>query len=181
MPVPQRAPSIPYRCRHHVALWEEVASQAVGELAGIELVVLLLGCSNRAQHQWMCHLDLGGMRHQVIVDPAAEDRRLHRHGPRLGQSLHPRIQLASGRPDLAFLLYPATHVLHAVADRLLVNVQSDIVHSRHRGASVVVLGISVTDESTLCNTTCSSMTNIQTTRPSRAASARANVRLMWPP
>jgi hypothetical protein len=28
---------------------------------------------------------------------------------------------------------------HAVADRLLVNVQSDIVHSRHRGASVVVL------------------------------------------
>ena len=39
----QRAPSIPYRSRHHVALWEEVASQAIGELAGIDLVVLLLG------------------------------------------------------------------------------------------------------------------------------------------
>jgi hypothetical protein len=87
---------IVYRCRHHVALREEVASQAVGELAGIDLVVLLLGCSNRAQHQWMCRLDLGGMRQQVIVDPAAEDRRLHRHGPRLGQSLHPTIQLVSG-------------------------------------------------------------------------------------
>jgi hypothetical protein len=35
-----------------VAQWEKVASQAVGELAGIDLVVLLLGCSNRAQHQW---------------------------------------------------------------------------------------------------------------------------------
>src|SRR5882757_4567351 len=113
MPVPQRAPSIPYRSRHHVALWEEVASQAVGELAGIDLVVLLLGCSNRSQHQWMCHLDLGGMRQQVIVDPAAEDRRLHRNGPRLGPSLDPAIQLASSGSNLAFLLEQATHVLHA--------------------------------------------------------------------
>ena len=30
-----------------------------------------------------CQLVLG-LRQQVIVDPAAEDRRLHRHGPRLG-------------------------------------------------------------------------------------------------
>src|SRR3981189_3613627 len=118
MPVPQGAPSIPYRSRHHVALWEEVASQAVGELAGIDLVVLLLGCSNRAQHQWMCHLDLGGMRQQVIVDPAAEDRRLHRYHPWLWQTLHPAVQLASSRSNLAFLLNPATHVLYAVADRL---------------------------------------------------------------
>src|SRR5271170_8362661 len=139
MPVPQRAPSIPYRSRHHVALWEEVASQAVGELAGIDLVVLLLGCSNRSQHQWMCHLDLRGVWKQVIVGPAAEDRRFHRNGPRLRQSLHPTVQLAPGRPDLAFLLYPATHILHAIADRLLMYVQSDRVHSRHRGASVVVL------------------------------------------
>jgi hypothetical protein len=40
--------AIPYRSRHHVALREEVAFRAVGELAGIDLVVLLLGCSNRA-------------------------------------------------------------------------------------------------------------------------------------
>jgi hypothetical protein len=50
------------------------------------------------------------------------------------------LSFASGRSDLAFLLYPATHVLHAVADRLLVyvflvHVQSDIVHARHQGAS----------------------------------------------
>ena len=122
-----------------MALWEEVASQAVGDLDGIDLVVLLLGCSNRAQHQRVCHLDLRGVWKQVIVDPAAEDRRFHRNGPRLRQRLHPTVQLAPGRPDLAFLQNPATHVLHAVADRLLVYVQSDIVHSRHRGASVVVL------------------------------------------
>src|SRR5258705_3307473 len=111
MPVPQGAPSIPYRSRHHVALWEEVASQAVGELAGIDLVVLLLGCSNRAQHQRVSHLDLGGVRKQMIVDPAAEDRRFHRHHPGLRQRLHPAVQLASGRSDLAFLLHSATHVL----------------------------------------------------------------------
>jgi hypothetical protein len=70
MPVPQGAPSIPYRCRHHVALREEVASQAVGDLAGIDLVVLLLGRCNRSQHQRVSHLDLGGVRKQMIVDPA---------------------------------------------------------------------------------------------------------------
>jgi hypothetical protein len=66
------------------------------------------------------------VRKQVIVDSAAEDLRFHRDRPRLGQSLHPAIQLAPSRPDLAFLLNPATHVLHAVADRLFVNVQSYI-------------------------------------------------------
>jgi len=85
------------------------------------------------------HLDLSGVRKQVIVDPAAEDRSLHRYRPRLGQSLHPAVQFASVRSNLAFLLGPATHVLHAVADRLRVYVQSDIVHSRHRGDAVVVL------------------------------------------
>ena len=68
------------------------------------------------------------------------------HFSHVHQVLHPML----GKNTLALLLLdhqhhrcplprPATHVLHAVADRLLVYVQSDIVHSRHRGASVVVL------------------------------------------
>src|SRR5258707_4651984 len=51
-----------------------IASQAVGELAGIDPVVLLLGCSNRTQHQWMCHLDLGSRRMVPEVGFAAELR-----------------------------------------------------------------------------------------------------------
>jgi hypothetical protein len=122
-----------------VTLRQEIAAQTVSDLACVDLVVLLLGRCNRPQHQGVSHLDLGGVRKQMIVDPAAEDRRLHRHRPRLGQSLHPAVQLTSGRSDLTFLLHSATHVLHAVADRLLVYVQSNIVHIHHRGASVVVL------------------------------------------
>src|ERR1700737_4527816 len=80
MPVPQGTPSIPYLCVHHVALREEVASQTVADLAGIDLIVLLLGGCNRSQHQRVSHLDLGSVRKQMIVDPAGEDRCLHRHG-----------------------------------------------------------------------------------------------------
>ncbi len=105
-----------------MALRKKITAQTISNLAGINLVILLLGCCNRPQHQWMSYLDLRGMREQVVVDPAAEDRRFHANTPWLGQSLHPAVQLAAGRTNLAFLLDPATHVLHAVADRLLVNV-----------------------------------------------------------
>jgi hypothetical protein len=37
-------------------------SQAVGDLAGIDLVVLLLGRCNRSQHQRVSRLNLRGMR-----------------------------------------------------------------------------------------------------------------------
>jgi hypothetical protein len=95
-------------------------------------IVFLLSRCDRSQHQRVGHLDLCGVWEQVVVDPAAEDRCLHRNGPRLEQSLHPQVQLAAGRSNLAFLLYPATHVLHAVADRLLVYVQSDVIHMSSR-------------------------------------------------
>ena|SRR5438270_11587925 len=137
MPVPQRAAAIPDLSRPHVALREEVASQAVGEFAGIDLVVLL-GRSNRSQHQRVSHFDLGGAWKRMIVGPAAEDGSLHRHGSWLVQSLYPTVQLASGRSNLAFLLYLVTHVLHSVADRLLVYVQFD-VYICSREASLIVL------------------------------------------
>jgi hypothetical protein len=57
-----------------VTLRKKVATQAIGDLAGIDLVVLLFGRCNRPQHQRMSYLDLFRMRKQVIVDPAGEDR-----------------------------------------------------------------------------------------------------------
>ena len=81
-----------------------------------------------SQHQRMCHLYLLGVRKQMIVDPACEDRRLQGHHPGLGKGLDPGIQLAPGRADLAFPVYMTSHILHAVADRFLVNVKSDVVH-----------------------------------------------------
>ena len=64
----------------------------------------------------------------MIVDPAREDRRFHRHGPRLRKRLHPVVQFAARCSDLAFLVNLAARILHAVADRLLVNIQSDVIH-----------------------------------------------------
>src|SRR5260370_15072222 len=131
MPLPQGAPSIPYRCRHHVALREEVAAQAVGQLAGIDPVVLLLGRRNRPQHQRMSHLYLFGVRKQVIIDPAREDRRLHGDHPWLRKSLQPAVQVASRRTDLALPVNLTAGILDAIADRLLVNIQPDVIHISH--------------------------------------------------
>src|SRR5438552_18114602 len=64
----------------------------------------------------------------MIVDPASKDRCLHRHRPRLRKNLHPAVQVVTRCSDLAFIVDPAACVLDAVADRLLVNVQSDVIH-----------------------------------------------------
>jgi len=103
-------------------------AQAVGDLACINLVVLLFGRSNRSQHQRMRDLHLLRMRKQMIVDPAREDRRFHRDRPGLWQRHYPGIQLAPGRSDLAFPVHLTSRILHAVADRLLVNVKPDVLH-----------------------------------------------------
>jgi len=76
----------------------------------------------------MGYLHLLRMRKKVIVDPAGEDRRFHRHHPGLGKSLDPGIKFASRRSDLAFNMDLAGCVLHAIAYRLLVNIKSDVVH-----------------------------------------------------
>ena len=78
----------------------------------------------------MGHLHLLGMRKQVIVDPAGEDRRFHSHHPGLGQHLDPCIKLTSRRTDLAFPVHMTSCFLYAIADRLLVNIKSDVIHNR---------------------------------------------------
>src|SRR6516165_10943204 len=76
-----------------------------------------------------------GMRLQVIVDPTGEDGRFHRRGPRLWQSVHPLIEVEAYGGNRTFGVNRATHVLHAVADRSLVQIQSDVIHRLHGGAS----------------------------------------------
>src|SRR5208282_1775368 len=50
----------------------------------------------------------------------------------LGKSLDPGIQFAPARSDLAFLVDLPGCVLYAIADRPLVNIKSDVVHSVSR-------------------------------------------------
>src|SRR5271155_3535630 len=102
-------------------MWQEVAAQAVGNLAGINLIILLLGGCDGAQHQRMRHLHLLRVRKQMIVDPAGENRWFHGHRPWLWKSLDPAIQFASRCSPLAFLVDLTARIFDAVADRLLVN------------------------------------------------------------
>src|ERR1700739_2286822 len=68
----------------------------------------------------------------MIVDPAGEDRRFHRDHPGLGKGFGPGIKFAPRRSDLAFTVDLAGRVLHAIADRLFVNIKSDVVHKVSR-------------------------------------------------
>src|ERR1700691_4769468 len=128
MPIAQSAAAIADLARHHVALGQEIAAQAVSDFSSVNGVVLLLRRSDGPQHQPMGHLDLNRVRQQMVIDPPAEDGGLHGHRPGLGQARHPAVQFPPGGTDLALLLHSATGVLYAVADRLLVYVQSDVIH-----------------------------------------------------
>src|SRR6267378_3581983 len=86
----------------------------------------------------MCHLHGCGMRLEMIVDPSREDGRFHGHRPWLGKCFHPQVQRQSCGGYRTCCVDAATAVLHAVADRFLVNIQTDVVHSLHGGASLVV-------------------------------------------
>jgi len=77
----------------------------------------------------MRYLHLLGVRQQMIVDPAGENRRFHGHRPGLRKSLHPALEFASRCSDLAFPVNLTAHILDAVADRLLVNIQPDVIHN----------------------------------------------------
>src|ERR1700733_9512477 len=111
-----------------MTLWQKVASQAVSNLASIDLVVLLLGCGDRPQHQRMRNLYLLRMRKQVVINPSGKDRRFHGDHAGLWHRPDPSVQFPASRSDLAFLIHTASCVLHAIADRLLVYIQSDVIH-----------------------------------------------------
>src|SRR5271163_28218 len=76
---------------------------------------------------------------EVIVDPPGEHGRFHRRAPRLWQRFHPQVQVNACGGKRSFGENPATAVLHAVGDLPLVNIQSDVIHRFHGGASLVFL------------------------------------------
>src|SRR6266446_4899939 len=75
------------------------------------------------------------MRLEVIVNPAREHGRFHRRAPRLWQRFHPQVQVKACGGKRSFGENLATAILHAVADLPLVNIQSDVIHRFHGGAS----------------------------------------------
>src|SRR5258708_30917068 len=75
------------------------------------------------------------MRLEVIVNPAHEHGRFHRRAPRLWQRFHPQVQVKACGGKRSFGENLATAILHAVADLPLVNIQSDVIHRFHGGAS----------------------------------------------
>ena len=87
----------------------------------------------------MGHFQHRGMGLQVIVDPSGENRGFHRRSPRLRQSFHPAVQVKTSGGNRAFGVNHATAILHAVADRPLVHIQSDVIHVLQGGASLLSL------------------------------------------
>ena len=112
-----------------MAFRQKIAAQAVGDLAGIDPIVFLFGRSDCTQQEWVRYLYLLGVRKQVILDPPGEDGRLHRHDSWLRKSLYPYVQFPPCCSDRPFPLDLAARILYAVADRLLVNIQSDVIHN----------------------------------------------------
>src|ERR1700760_164314 len=76
----------------------------------------------------MRHLHLCCMRKQMIVDPAREDGCFHCHGPWLRKCLHPAIQLRPGCCNRSLALNLSAYIFDAIADCLLVNVESNVIH-----------------------------------------------------
>ena len=72
------------------------------------------------------HTPARGMWLQVIVDPAGKNRGFHRRRPGLRQCFHPTIQVETRGGQGTFCVNVAAAILHAVADRPLVNIQPDV-------------------------------------------------------
>src|SRR5271165_3346556 len=164
MPVAQGAASIPNLGWCHVAFRQEVAAQAVSNLAGINPIILLFRRGDGAQHQRMRHLYLGRVWQQMIIDPARENRGFHGYAPGLRKSLHPAVQFASRGSDPAFLQDPPARILDAIADRFLVNIQTDVIHTLHEEPPWLFSESTFPLSSAFCTPVLLTRLNIQTTR-----------------
>src|SRR5258708_4682015 len=74
----------------------------------------------------------------MIVDPSGEQGSFHRGRPRLRESLHPKVQTHPRGWNRAFPVNLPAAILHTVTDHFLVNIEPDVIHTLHRGASLVV-------------------------------------------
>ena len=111
-----------------MALRQEVTAQAVGDLAGINPVILLLGRGDGTKHQRMCDLDLFSVWQKMIVNPARENCRLHGNHPGLRKRSYPGVQFQSARSDLALSMDLTAGIFDAITNPLLVNIQPNVIH-----------------------------------------------------
>jgi hypothetical protein len=97
--VAECSPSVSSLGRCHVALRQEIAAQAVGDLAGVNAIIFLLGGCDRSQHQRVRYFDLCRMRMEMIVDPAGKNRCFHSHRPGLRKGFSSSRPARSGFPQ----------------------------------------------------------------------------------
>src|SRR5260370_32944266 len=100
----------------------------------------------------------------MIVDPSGEQGSFHRGRPRLRESLHPKVQTHPRGWNRAFPVNLPAAILHTVTDRFFVNIQADVIHTFHGGASLACLCISGLAEFSLCTPSAPPDSYIQTIR-----------------
>ena len=87
-------------CRYEISLSSIHGEKICDHLARYasldwrSLSVFFLAAANRAQHQWICHLNLCRMWMEMIVDPTGKNRRFHRNVQGCGRVL---IQMSSSQ------------------------------------------------------------------------------------
>jgi hypothetical protein len=131
VPVAQQPSQFAHLLRRHIAGWKQIATHQVGDFPRIQLVVFVLGWADGFHHRRIADLQRTGKRLQCIVYPAAEQRRLHRAVPWLLAFPCPLPQHHWYGTQYAFFVDVSVGSLHAVADSLLVNIESDIVFDSH--------------------------------------------------
>src|ERR1700722_1119108 len=126
--ITQHSSSISNLAWRHMALRKVVTAQQVGDLASIYLIVLLLACRDRFQHRRVRHLHRRSTLSQVVVNPPGEHRRFHPRRPGLWQGPHPYLQCRPGGCNGIFPQERSIGLSDAIADGLLVYVQSHVMH-----------------------------------------------------
>ena len=76
----------------------------------------------------MRDLDVFRVGQEMIVDPSSEDRCLHGNDSRLRKRSYPCVEFQPARSDFALAMDLAAGIFDAITDRLLVNVEPDVIH-----------------------------------------------------
>src|SRR6266481_1575205 len=126
----------------------------------------------------MRHLQGCCMWLQMIVDPTGEDGGFHRRCPRLRKHLHPSVQIPSCGGNGTFGVNVAASILHTVADRFLVNIQSEVIHTLHGEPPWLSLNQRVAEFS-FCTPSAPPDLYIQTTRPESSISGASVAGSRW--
>ncbi len=114
--------------REHVDRRQEIAAKQVGDHRGVDAIGLFLGAADRLHSRRIAHLQIGGKRLQMMVDPVAYKRCLHGAGPGLRQSFSPRGECLTIGLQLSLADERSVGLLDAERDGEFVNVHSDVIH-----------------------------------------------------